>query len=377
MDQPLLMIKQTIIEAVVLVLLLVFFPLFLLGLAIIILAIYLIVKLRKSKSSNVNSETMHAAIYSKNGAFVVKEIKIPEFSKNQLLIEVKAASINPVDYKLRINEFPFVRWFSYHTVGRDFSGVIVDLGENVQNYRIGDEVYGNAAGGSLQRYTVVEQNHIALKPRNMTFIEASAIGLAAGTSLQALKFWGELDGKSVLVIGASGGCGSFGVQIAKYYNARVFGVCSSKNIEFVKSLGTDEVLDYTKENYLESIQGFEFDLIYDTVSSQEDGDLYPAYGSLLNHENGKYVAINGTGKHFFQSILSKICKKSFEKPNFHITLLDWNTKDLNTLTEIAESNKLSTKVNIYSFNETQINEAFSELKSRRVVGKIVFELNSY
>ena len=170
----------------------------------------------KTKSNRIANESMKAALYhpTNKNEYVVKTIAIPKFSKNQLLVKVNSASLNPIDYKISTTLIPFLRWFVPHTIGRDFSGTVLDIGENVKNFRIGDEVYGNAAGGSLQEFTYVNEDQIGHKPRNMSFIEAARLGLAGLTSCKALTYWGNLNGNKVLIIGASGGCGSLGVEIA-------------------------------------------------------------------------------------------------------------------------------------------------------------------
>ena len=143
---------------------------------------------------------MKAALYDIKGGFSISKIGIPKFGSKELLIQVKAAAINPVDYKLRTCDIPFLRWFMIHTVGRDFSGVVVDIGENITKFKIGDQVYGNASGGSLQEFTNVKESEIGLKASNLSFLEAAGIGLARETSLQSLKFWGEMNNKKILII---------------------------------------------------------------------------------------------------------------------------------------------------------------------------------
>ena len=368
-----LLSKTFLVELIITVLSIAIFPItsILIFSAIVIAIIYN--KFCKSTSKLTTPNFMKAALYDYKEQYKISTIAVPKFSKDELLILVKAAAINPVDYKIRTIDIPFYRWTEQPTVGRDFSGIVVDIGSNVTNFKIGDEVYGNAKGGSIQQYTVANKNQIGLKPSNMTFCEASSIGLAAATSLQALKHWGELNNKKVLIIGASGGCGSFGVQIAKFFNAVVYGVCSSKNVEFVKSLGTDIIIDYSNPNYLESIKNENFDLIYDTVTSPEDDDQNLKYGHLLKND-GKYVAINGKGMDFPKSIIRKLTGCNFEKPNFHLTMLDWNNEDLEILRLMAEQGKLKTKIKKFNFEEKDVIDAFDQLKSRRTIGKIVFEI---
>jgi NADPH:quinone reductase-like Zn-dependent oxidoreductase len=267
---------------------------------------------QKATSKKMTQLSMNAALADPSQHYTITNIPVPSFTKNELLIQVKSAAINPIDYKVRSVNIPFYRWFNYATVGRDFSGVVVDKGENVKHFIIGDEVYGNAKGGSLQEFTVVDKNQIGHKPSNMTFSEAASIGLAGATSLQALKYWGDLNNKKVLIIGASGGTGGFGVQIAKYYKAKVYAVCSTKNTEYVKSLGADVIIDYSKPDFLEGIMSEKFDLIYDTVTSSDDADHEAIYRPFLKNE-GRYVAINGRGMDFPKCMLKSMTGINLER----------------------------------------------------------------
>jgi NADPH:quinone reductase-like Zn-dependent oxidoreductase len=294
--------KSFLVESAIGGILLYKFPYSTLIMSGLVVGLYIYLEKMKKSSENVNSTYMNSVIYNTSGTFSLVKLPVPKFSSDEVLIKVKAASINPVDYKIRTCDIPFYRWFVQPTVGRDFSGIIIDKGINVSNFKIGDEVFGNAKGGSLSEFTVTKPNQIGLKPINLSFSETASLGLAAGTSLQALKFWGDLAGKKVLIIGASGGTGNFGVQIAKYYDAKVYAVCSSKNVEFVKSLGADVIIDYTKPNFQEEIQNEQFDLIYDTVTSPEDSNQEVIYRKYLKQE-GKYVAINANGLDWLKAFI--------------------------------------------------------------------------
>jgi NADPH:quinone reductase-like Zn-dependent oxidoreductase len=338
----------------------------------LIFGTYYMIERSKLQSKNINKVYMNAALYNSNGDFKFGKIPVPKISKDELLVQVKAAALNPVDYKVRTNSIPFLRWFVQPTVGRDFSGVVVDIGEKITKFKIGDEIYGNAKGGSLQEYTFVKEGQVGIKASNISFAEAASVGLAGGTSLQALKYWGDLNNKKVLIIGASGGCGNLGVQIAKYYNAKVFAICSAKNAEFVSKLGADVIYDYTNPNYLEQIGKEEFDLIYDTVTSPEDPNQEVVFRKFLKPE-GKYVAINAVGGDWFRRFIL-FTGLNIERPNYHLTLLNWNTEDLNEMRKMMEENKLRSKCDVFEFNESNVNSAFEKLKSRRTVGKLVLEI---
>lgn len=333
--------------------------------------IYLFYYSKKKPSKLVDVKNMKAAVYTQSNDFAVKLISVPSLSANEVLVKVRSGSINPVDYKLKINQIPFLRYFVSATVGRDFSGEIIDVGEKVTKFKIGEEVYGNAIGGSLQEYTVAKENHVARKAKNINFNEAAGIGLAGGTSLQSLKHFGNLtENHTVLVIGASGGCGSLAVQIAKSFGCTVYGVCSKRNVDLVKSLGCDVVVDYTKENFLEDLKGEKFDLIYDTVTSKDDEDQEKTFLQYLKPE-GNWVAINSKNPiDFVRGMIG------FEKrKNYHLLLFNWNTKDLEYLSNLVEERKLKPlSTEVYQLDEKSVNDAFNKLKSRRTIGKICFEI---
>ena len=224
------------------------------------------------------------------------DYKVPECSSSNLRVQIKAAAINPVDYKLG--------WPIFGPIsGLDFAGVVDQVGQNVKDFKVGDEVYG-MADGSLADYAVVRPDKISHKPKSLTFPEAAALPVAYLTSYQALRVNGSLEGRKVIVIGASGGCGIAGVQLAKLMGAsKIYGVCSGKNADLVKSLGVDEVIDYTKQNLLEYFKVAsddlsdedKIDLIYDTATGSGGGEDYLAQSKPLLFV-GTNSKKNGTSK---------------------------------------------------------------------------------
>ena len=329
----------------------------------------LIINCRKTPH-NMKRDSMIATIYDfPPQEFLVSSTQIPSYGPDEVLVEVKASSINPVDYKLKTSQLPIIRWFFPWNAGRDFAGIVIAKGNNVKKFNIGDEVFGNACGGSLQEYSIARQNEISLKPTKLNFVEAASIGLAGATSLQALKWFKTLTHEdTVLIIGASGGCGGFGVQIAKSYGSKVYGVCSAKNVELVKGFGCDVILDYTNPNFLDDLKDVKFDIIYDTVSSPEDADQEVIFRKYLKG-TGKYVAINGARSDMIRGQLG--C----ERQGYHCHLLKWNTEDLNDLRDLVENNLVKI-MSIQTFRLTQedIDRAFGLMASRRTVGKLSFEI---
>ena len=190
---------------------------------------------------------MKAIVYTKYdppNVLQLRDVPKPEPKKNQALIKVYAASINALDYRGSGSVGK--------TLGADIAGVVEAVGANVKQFQPGDEVFGVAAGssGGFAEYASANENHLALKPANLSFEAAAAVPVAAMTALQGLRDKGEIQaGQKVLINGASGGVGTFAVQIAKAFGAEVTAVCSSRNVGMARSIGADHVIDYTKEDF--------------------------------------------------------------------------------------------------------------------------------
>jgi NADPH:quinone reductase-like Zn-dependent oxidoreductase len=201
----------------------------------------------------------------------LEELEIPTPSDDDLLVKVYASSVNPVDWKiregLRNSGFPIKLPL---TMGLDLSGVVVGTGKAVTEFQVGDSVYGRPdplRNGAFAEYIVVKADLVAPKPQSLDHINAAALPLAGLTAWQALFEHGDLKaGEKVLIHAASGGVGSLAVQLAKWKGAYVIGTTSGKNIDFVKSLGADEVINYRAENFQDKLS--EIDLVFDTVGGE-------------------------------------------------------------------------------------------------------------
>ncbi|MEN8155299.1 MAG: NAD(P)-dependent alcohol dehydrogenase, partial [Acidobacteriota bacterium] len=215
---------------------------------------------------------MKAVAYNKYGAPDVLEItekNKPELPADKILVKVKASSVNPVDYKIRRGDMKALTGKIFPKLaGSDFAGVVEDKGSAVEDFRKGDKVYGfmnPMKGGAYAEFIIVDPEKTALMPDNLSFEEAASMPVAALTALQALSYLGNVkEGTSVLINGATGGVGSFAVQIAKALGAEVTGLCSGKNMEFCKKLGADNVFDYSKDGLAGS--GKKFDVFFDAAA---------------------------------------------------------------------------------------------------------------
>jgi len=294
----------------------------------------------------------------------------PKANSDEVLVEVHAAAINPVDYKAP-------RLILGPVAGLDVAGVVAAVGDNsLSGLSVGDRVYGTAKG-SLADFVLAQGNSLAKIPENISFEQAAALPTTYITGLQGLRDTDKGNfkaGARVLIIGASGGCGIAAVQIAKAMSAgEIVGVCSSKNAETVKQEGVDKVLDYNidgfGEEYVNAAEKDKFDLIYDTATNSGGGEDYKAWSMKRLKKDGQYVAINGNVAMWLRMFTKTQLK------NQHLFITDMNTKDLDHLSNLmtAEGSTLRPKIlKSFSFTAATVEEGFKLLKSRRTVGKIVF-----
>ena len=226
---------------------------------------------------------MKAIVYTKYGSpdvLQLKEVEKPTPKDNEVLVKVHAASANPADWHLMRAE-PFLARLENGLLkpkntklGADIAGRVEAVGRNVTQFQVGDEVFGgmplNELGGFAE-YVCAPEELLALKPAKLTFEQAAAVPLAAFTALQGLRDKGQIQpGQKVLINGASGGVGTFAVQIAKSFGTEVTGVCSTRNLDMVRSIGADHVIDYTQEDFTKN--GQRYDLIFDAVGNRSVSD---------------------------------------------------------------------------------------------------------
>src|SRR6266516_3957560 len=244
------------------------------------------------------SNPMRAIVYCDYGLTNLKleDVEKPVTNDDQVLVKVRAASVNPYDWHF-IEGTPYImramgvglRKPKDTRLGVDFAGTVEAVGKNVTQFKPGDEVFGGR-GGAFAEYVCPRANRaVALKPANLTFEQAASVNIAGITALQALRDKGKVQpGQKVLINGASGGVGTFAVQIAKSLGADVTGVCSTRNVDLVRSLGADHVIDYTKEDFAKGAE--RYDVILDNVANHSLSEC-----KRVLTPKGKYVMIGGGG----------------------------------------------------------------------------------
>lgn len=295
-------------------------------------------------------------------ALTVNNCPVPNFQDNEVLIKVVASSVNPVDWKILSGKLGPVQ--AGIVPGFDCSGVVVAAGSAVTRLKVGDEVWADVVErpdgvlklGAYAEYVATKENKVGLKPTNLPFEQAAVVPLVGLTALQGLQKGDVLkEGAHVLILGGSGGNGICGIQIAKAFGATVYTTCSGKNVDFVKSLGADQVIDYTKDDWAAVLKDKNLDCVFDTVG--QAGTAEKAVDVLK--ENGTIKAIMGGTKEPLPRGIT-----------FEFFLTDSNNfEDLDTLKTLIESDKMKLPVQ-EMFPLDRIADAFKLSMSGRVVGKV-------
>lgn len=314
---------------------------------------------------------MNAIIIEQYGSPEVlqtRRVSTPFIEEDEVLVKVKAAGLNPVDYKIRQGKLKKIHKIKFPKVlGYDIAGEVAGVGTKVKNFKAGDEVYAMlpmSEMGGYAGYVAVNEKDLAFKPKNLSFEEAAAIPIGGLTALQALRDQGKLKDRNqeVLVNGASGGVGIFAVQIAKARGATVVGVCSTQNVEMVKSLGADAVIDYTKQDFTQL--SAEYDIIFDAVGKRS----YSECKRVLS-KYGRYVT---TG--FSPKILLEFGISAFTNKKARLVSVHASGKDLELLTNYVEENMLKPVIEkVYSPEEMPL--AHQRLESEHVAGKLVVKMD--
>jgi NADPH:quinone reductase-like Zn-dependent oxidoreductase len=307
----------------------------------------------------------------------LEEIEKPVPADDQVLVRVRAASVNPLDwhymegtpYIVRLLEFGLLKP-KVPRLGVDMAGQVEAVGKNVTQFKPGDEVFGQRFGAFGEYVVVREDRALVLKPPGVTFEQAAALPVAAITALQGLRDKGKLKpGQKVLINGASGGVGTFAVQLAKTMGAEVTGVCSGRNVELVKSLGADHVIDYTKEDYTKN--GQRYDVMLDNVANHSFSENI----RMLNPQ-GKYVLIGGGGpddQGFIGPLILPIkaaLMKRFVSQEVGFMVADVTKPDLSYLADLVQTGKLKVVID-KTYPLTQLPEAMRYLETGRARGKVV------
>ena len=317
---------------------------------------------------------MKAIVYTKYGSpdvLELKEVEKPTPKDDEVLIKVHAASVNPLDWHiLRADPF-FIRLMGEgllkpksKILGWDIAGRVEAVGRNVKQFQSGDEVFGDCGGGGFAEYVCASENAMVLKPDSLTFEEVAAVPVAALTALQGLRDKGQIQpGQKVLINGASGGVGTFAVQIAKSFGAEVTGVCSTRNLDMVRSIGADQVIDYTQEDFTQN--GQRYDLILDAAAYRSVSD----YKRALSPK-GIYVMIGGSVARMFQVIFLGPWISMTGSKKMGMMMTKSNQKDLVFIKELLETGKVVAVID-RRYPLSEVPEAIRYLEEGHAQGKVV------
>jgi len=323
---------------------------------------------------------MKAMVYTQYGSpdvLQLKELAKPEPRDDQVLVKIHAASANALDYR-RFEKLSAMGRFMEERFGKsigkalgaDIAGVVEAIGVNVKQFQPGDEVFGVAAGsaGGFAEYASANENHLALKPANLSFEAAAAVPVAAMTALQGLRDKGKIQtGQKVLIVGASGGVGTFAVQIAKAFGAEVTAVCSSRNLDMARSIGADHVIDYAKEDFTQNEQR------YDLVFAVNGNHPISAYQRTLNSK-GTYICTGGALPQIFQAILlgPLMSRKNGKKMGF-MGITKYNQKDLVYLRNLLDSGKVVPVIE-KSYQMDEVSSAMRYVAEGHARGKVIVQI---
>ena len=326
---------------------------------------------------------MKAVVYCDYGVpnLKLQDIEKPAPADDQLLVKVRAASVNPLDWHF-IEGTPYVmramgvglRKPKDTRLGVDFAGTVEAVGKNVTKFKPGDEVFGGRTGAFADYVCVREARAVALKPASVTFEQAASVPIAAITALQGVRDKGKVQpGQKVLINGASGGVGTFAVQIAKSYGADVTGVCSTRNLDLVRSLGADHVIDYTKEDFTKG--GQRYDVILDNVANHSLSECR----RVLN-PNGIYVLIGGgslnesrwLGPGLTHALKAMLLSK-FVSQKMGMMLAELNHDDLSYLADLMQSGKVTPVID-RTYKLSDLADAIRYVEQGHARGKVVISV---
>jgi NADPH:quinone reductase-like Zn-dependent oxidoreductase len=328
-----------------------------------------------------NTAPMKAILYRCYGSpnvLRLEETQKPTPAADELLVRVHAASVNPLDWHYMTGS-PYIMRLTAGfgapkdpRTGVDFAGTVEAVGQKVTRFKPGDEVFGGRDGAFGEYVTVREQRAVALKPSNVSFAQAAAVPIAGITALQALRDQAHVHaGQKVLINGASGGVGTFAVQIAKSFGAEVTGVCSTRNLDMVRSIGADHVIDYTREDFTKGAQ--HYDVIVDNVGTHSVLD----YKRVLT-PGGVYVIVGSTAPGnwvgWLELPLAAKMLSLFSSQQLGMMLAELNQQDLNVLGELMQSGKLTPVID-RSYPLSEVPAAIRYLQAGHARGKVVITVD--
>lgn len=321
--------------------------------------------------------------YSKKDVLQLVDVPTPVVKDNDVLVEIRAASVNQLDSMIKKGEFKLILPYKLPLIlGNDVAGVVVAVGSKVQKFKVGDEVYARpdkARIGTFAEFIAMDEKDVALKPKNLSMVEAASIPLVGLTSWQALIEITHLqEGQKVFIQAGSGGVGTFAIQLAKHIGATVATTTSQKNYDLAKSLGADIIVDYKKEDFAEKLHD------YDVVLNSQDAKTLEKSLRILKR-GGKLISISGppdpnfakeiSAPTFIKGVMTALSLKTRRRAkklgvDYSFLFMRANGDQLSKITALIESGKIKPVVDqVFPFEQT--NEALDYVTSGRAKGKVV------
>jgi len=323
---------------------------------------------------------MQAVVHHRYGSpdvLELQEIAKPTPAEGQVLIRVRTASVNPYDWHFLRGMPSFLRLFigmrrpKSPRLGADVAGIVEAVGVNAAPFKPGDAVFGTAKG-SFAEYACAVTSQLAVKPQEVSFEQAACLPIAGITALQGVRDKGKVQtGQTVLINGAAGGVGTFAVQIAKSFGARVAGVSSTRNVELLRSIGADEVIDYTREDFARS--GQHYDLFFDLVGNRSLTDCLRAV-----QPRGTYISCGGGGPdrstmNLLAGLLQNAVRSCFAKQKMPGLLAKINREDLAFLADLVQTGRVIPVVD-RTYSLPEVAEAIRHVESGHARGKVVISV---
>jgi NADPH:quinone reductase-like Zn-dependent oxidoreductase len=330
------------------------------------------------RNTGAPANPMKAILHCEYGGpevLTLADVEKPTPTDNQILVRVRAASLNPLDLTIRgpwlLRPMFGMRKPKETRLGVDYAGTVEAVGKNVTQFKPGDEVFGGRNGAIAEYVCALADRAVVPKPANMTFEQAAAVPVAAITALQGLRDKGKIRaGQKVLVNGASGGVGTFAVQIAKSFGTEVTGVCSTRNVDLVRSIGADHVIDYTKEDFTNG--GQRYDLIFDLIGNHS----FSERRHVLN-PNGICVmaGVGGAGWHDGMGMrlageLNAYVRSRFVREKFVAYIAAFNKADMTILADLMQSGKMRPVID-RTYTLSDVPAALQYLEQGHARGKVV------
>lgn len=322
-------------------------------------------------------ETMRAIVRERYGpadTLELREVARPVVRGDEVLIRVQAASVNPYEWHYMRGE-PYIARAQLGlspkstSLGVDVAGTVEAVGGAVAEFKPGDEVFG-WSDGSLAEYAIGRESTLVPKPANLTAVQAGSVGIAAFTAIQSLRDWGKVEAEQkVLINGAAGGVGTFAVQLAKVFGAEVTGVCSTRNVEMVRSIGADHVIDYTKDDFTRS--GQSYDLMLEMIGNHSVSKCLRVIAP-----KGTFVMLGGRSGRWIRPVERALMTKvlsPFVSQTMVVRTAVWSKEDLAIMSELMEAGRVTPVIDrVYPLS--QVPEAIRYLEEGHARGKVVISV---